>query len=321
VHLEISRKPIVSVIMPAYNAAAHIAESIASVQQQTYEHWELIIINDGSTDNTESIARLYAAKDPRIVYIEQLNGKQGKARNTGIKVAKGTLVAFIDADDIWMPHKLQEQIAFINLMNADVVFSDTILVNEDGVTQKDSWGVKDQLYKGEEGLLAFMEENKAPLLTVVAKKESVLSVNGFSESLQRQYVEDYDLWLRMLQSNNVFAGSSERLAAYRLHTNLSMERKKSILHVVDVLKEVHIRDQRLLAKKHTAIILWIRKCIKTCLPAITSDEMQKIIALFPSSVERNIFSFLNSILKKKLLGRLILLYSRSIAKNNFDNFR
>jgi len=303
--------------MPAYNAAAHISESIESVLQQTYGQWELIIINDGSTDNTAAIIKQYGIKEPRIVYTEQLNGKQGKARNTGIKIAKGTLIAFIDADDIWMPHKLQEQLAFMEQMKADVVFSDTILIDEQGITQRETWGVQDQLYKGEEGLLAFIKENKAPLLTVLAKKESIIAVNGFSEAADRQYVEDYDLWLRMLQHNTVFAGSSDRLAAYRLHANMSVERKKSILRVLDILKEVQVKDNSLQTKQRDALILWIRKCIKTCLPVITSNEMRKVISSFPSPAERNLFSFLSTFLKNWLLGKLMLLYSQNTAKKQF----
>jgi hypothetical protein len=152
---------------------------------------------------------------------------------------------------------------------------------------------------------------------VLAKKQSILAVNGFSESLQRQYVEDYDLWLRMLQHNMVFAGSSEKLAAYRLHANMSMERKKSILYVMDILKEVKVKDKKLEPKKRIALILWIRKCIKTCLPAITSSDMHKIIALFPHTAERSIFSLLNAVLGKRLLGKLILVYSRNTAKKFF----
>ena len=303
--------------MPAYNAAAHIAESICSVQQQTHEFWELIIVNDGSIDTTGDICKDFASKDARIVYLEQSNGKQGKARNTGIKNARGPLIAFIDADDIWMPHKLKEQIAFMNIMNADVVFSDTILIDEQGITQKESWGVQDQIYRGEEGLLSFIRENKAPLLTVLAKKESIISVNGFSESPERQYVEDYDLWLRMLQNNIIFVGSSQKLAAYRLHADISMTRRKSILHVMDVLKDVQVKDNRLKSGERKAIILWMRKCIKTCMQSITTDDMKKIISLFPSSLERRIFSFLNSIFKKRLVAQAILIYSRKAARKQF----
>lgn len=304
--------------MPAYNAAVFIAESIASVQQQTYPHWELIIINDGSTDATAEIVKSFAATDARILYIEQPNGMQGKARNTGIQKAKGSLVAFIDADDRWMPEKLERQLACMHTTNADVVFSDIILTDEAGVIKKETWGVQDHIYKGEEGLLAFIEENKAPLLTVLAKKESILLVHGFSEAADRQYVEDYDLWLRMLQHDIVFAGSSEKLAAYRLHAALSMERKKTMLHVIDILTEIPVMNDTLQLKKRNALILWIRKCIKTCLPAITTADMKKIIALFPSAAERRLFYFLNSILQKKLTAQVILLYSRSIARKHFS---
>ena len=97
--------PFVSVIMPAYNAATFIAGSIKSVVKQSFTNWELIIIDDGSTDNTKNIINCFINKDARIKYHYQQNGKQGKARNAGLALAKGKYIAFIDADDVWLPNK------------------------------------------------------------------------------------------------------------------------------------------------------------------------------------------------------------------------
>src|SRR5690349_25117803 len=100
---------LISVIMPAYNAEKFVAESISSVITQTYKNWELIIVDDGSTDNTKNIIEEFAKHDARIKYIYQENAKQGKARNTGIAMAKSGLVAFLDADDLWLPQMLESQ--------------------------------------------------------------------------------------------------------------------------------------------------------------------------------------------------------------------
>src|SRR5882757_4082321 len=106
--------PLVSVIMPAYNAEKYIAEAINSVKQQTYTAWELIVIDDGSTDNTAAIIKKYAGTDNRIMYTYQANGGQGKARNNGLKKATGEYVAFLDADDLWIPEKLNTQVEIMH---------------------------------------------------------------------------------------------------------------------------------------------------------------------------------------------------------------
>ena len=112
---------LISIIMPAYNAGKYIKESIESVFNQTYQNWELIIIDDGSTDNTSEVVQPFLIKDRRIQYYLQENGKQGKARNAGIKRSKGNLIAFLDADDVWMPAKLQAQIGVLKQNDADLV--------------------------------------------------------------------------------------------------------------------------------------------------------------------------------------------------------
>jgi teichuronic acid biosynthesis glycosyltransferase TuaG len=309
----------ISIIMPAYNAAAHISESIASVLQQTYEHWELIIINDGSTDETAGIAKCFAAKDPRIIYIEQANGKQGKARNAGIKIAKGTLIAFLDADDLWMKDKLKQQLAFINLTNADLVFSDVTMIDIDGKTKKDTWGVKQSCYKGEEGVLAFLQGNKAPLLSVLAKKKSVISAGYFAESDAFQYGEDYDLWFRMLQQGSVFNGMQDKLAAYRQHAAQGTLDKSAMLQIIDTLKKINITNNALQKEKNKALKLWIRRFIKTNLQAINKNDLKKIVSLFPSGVERFFFSIINAMFSARLAAKIILAYSRHTVYNVSDN--
>jgi len=100
--------PLVSVIMPAYNAAPFIAAAIDSVLAQTYTNLELIVVDDGSTDSTASVVQSYGR---RVRYIYQSNARQAAARNCGLRQAHGELCAFIDADDIWLPDKLEKQVA------------------------------------------------------------------------------------------------------------------------------------------------------------------------------------------------------------------
>lgn len=104
-------KPLVSVIMPSYNAEKYIKEAIESVIAQTYTNWELFVIDDGSTDRTAEIARSYAEKDSRIIlHRNSHNMGTAKTRNTGIKLANGEWIATLDSDDMWHPEKLEIQL-------------------------------------------------------------------------------------------------------------------------------------------------------------------------------------------------------------------
>lgn len=220
-------KPEVSVIMPAYNASVYIQEAINSVIAQTYTNWDLIIIDDGSTDSTSEIIMNNVNQDLRIKYFYQENGKQGKARNLGIYHARGIYIAFLDADDVWLPEKLEIQLEEIVAKNVDLVFSDSYVFNNDTISDRSrKFKILNQIFKGEEALKLFTEINRIPILTVLAKKEKILLVDGFSENRLMQNAEDYHLWLKMLISGFVFYGSEKTLASYRVHNESSTSQDK-----------------------------------------------------------------------------------------------
>ena len=123
-------QPLVSVIMPAYNAERYIAESIQSVLDQSYGNWELVVVDDGSTDKTAETVQRFAAGDSRVNCIFQQNSGQGKARNAGIENSSGSLIAFLDADDLWLREKLERQVQFLIDTKVDVVYSDVIIFYE-----------------------------------------------------------------------------------------------------------------------------------------------------------------------------------------------
>lgn len=121
---------LVSVIIPAYNASRYIGETIRSVQAQTYTNWELIVIDDGSTDNTPAIVKEFLT-DNRISYYHQKNSGVSAARNYGLEKAKGDYIAFIDADDLMHPENLNEKASLLDARNEiDYVFSDLTLCDE-----------------------------------------------------------------------------------------------------------------------------------------------------------------------------------------------
>src|SRR5690349_11714286 len=116
-------EPLVSIIMPAYNADKFIAPSLQSVIDQTYANWELIVVDDGSTDGTAETVQTFSRGEARIKYFYQNNRGQGVAKNTGIRVAGGDFVAFLDADDLWCQGKLAMQTCAMLETGADLMFS------------------------------------------------------------------------------------------------------------------------------------------------------------------------------------------------------
>ena len=125
----------VSIITPSYNSDQFITTTIQSVINQTHKDWELIIVDDASVDNTCNIVFDFCKKDRRIKLIKQSkNLGAGAARNTAIKAAQGNYIAFLDADDVWKPTKLEKQLKHMENNNATICFSSYELINEEGIT-------------------------------------------------------------------------------------------------------------------------------------------------------------------------------------------
>lgn len=125
-------QPLVSIIVPCYNYGRFLSQALDSVQKQTYSNWECIIINDGSTDNTEAIAKRYVQQDDRYQYISQKNQGIAATRNNAIKVAKGDYIQFLDADDLLQEQKIALQVAYMQDHTAiDIVYGDALFFKTD----------------------------------------------------------------------------------------------------------------------------------------------------------------------------------------------
>ena len=133
-HYKTFDQVLVSVIMPMHNSEAYLAEAIESVIAQTHTNWELIIIDDYSTDRSCEIAKAYADRDSRISIHSCQNhtGLPGTPRNQGISYAKGEYIAFLDSDDVWLPEKLTQQLPFFEDVRTAVVYSDYEKIDENG---------------------------------------------------------------------------------------------------------------------------------------------------------------------------------------------
>lgn len=186
----------VSIILPTHNGAKYIKRAIGSVVAQTFSDWELLVINDGSTDETENIIKEYVNKDARIIYLKnEINLGIQKGLNRGLKEAKGEYIARIDDDDEWVDKdKLKKQIEFLE-KNKEYVLVGTgvIVVDEDGQellryllpeTDKDIRG-------------KILAKNCFVHSSVMFKKDTTLTFGGYDESKDTRHIEDYDLWLKL----------------------------------------------------------------------------------------------------------------------------
>lgn len=221
---------LVSIITPAYNGEKYIAETIESVLAQTYQHWEMLIVNDYSTDNTIQIVQSYAAKDKRIKLLN-LNQNSGVvvARNTAIQNAKGRYIAFLDSDDLWKKEKLKKQLEFMQqngyafMFTAYEHFKDNKENIQNKVEAPSSLNYK-QALKG----------NQIGCLTVMLDRKQIKNIE-FSQ----QKHEDYILWLNILKQGITAYGIQESLALYRTGNSKSISGNKlqSALWTLKVYRE------------------------------------------------------------------------------------
>ncbi|MGH7146276.1 MAG: glycosyltransferase [Nitrospiraceae bacterium] len=180
----------VSVVMATYNYGRYLPQAIESVLAQTYRDWELIVINDGSTDDTDEVMQPYALM-ANIRYYTKPNGGQASAKNFGIRLARGEYVAFLDADDWWHPTKLAKQVRlFENNDRVGVVYSGMRAVNSEG--EELQFG-KAKYFRGRV-LEHLFGENFVPFSSSMVRRALLEKEGMFDESLEMGI--DYDLWLR-----------------------------------------------------------------------------------------------------------------------------
>ncbi len=209
------KPPRVSVVIAAFNAAKYLAQAIESVRAQTDANWELIVVDDGSQDETAAIVREFAQRDNRIRCIRQENKGLGSARNVGIRAALGHFIAFLDADDLWLSEKLALQVRTMEEQQADIVFSAGFIFSDDDVTgESNAFDTLCGRLEGDAFFATLFGGNMIPVLSVLVRRES-LEGSGFEEG--RSYCEDYDLWLRLAHKGAVFYGMPQKLVRYRIH--------------------------------------------------------------------------------------------------------
>lgn len=213
---------LVSIITPCYNGERYIAETIESVLGQTYAHWEMIIVDDGSADHTAEIAAAYAGRDGRITLLRQPNGGTAKARNAGMKLARGRYIALLDADDLWEPEFLERQLAFMARENAVCVCSAYRHIDE----------------RGNE-----IQHPTVPLPLITPRDMRVMNrvgcLTGLYDSMPHGKVylheelksirDDYAYWYDIVSLEGRACGNPEILARYRVLTGSTTGNKLKLV--------------------------------------------------------------------------------------------
>ena len=298
-------EPLISVVMPAYNVEKFIARSIESVLHQTYTNWELIVVDDGSTDATKDVILSFCAKDNRISYSYQENGKQGKARNTGIARAKGALIAFLDADDVWFPFMLEQQYDLLMKSGANLVFSSILYVDAclNYLPDKHVPGIS--MLEGPAGAEILLKgDNPMPIITILTKKESLIAAGLFRTSPKTQFGEEYDLWLRMLLKGSKLVCNESPVAMYVMHPKQSSRlAEQKYVQVLEIIRQLPA-DSEFAKVKNQAACIWIRRCLRFSAD-IDRKMLRKVIGFLPSSGARAICLAASVFLPNSLLKKTI----------------
>lgn len=202
-------KGLVSIITPCYNGSKYIAETINSVLSQTYSNWEMIIVDDGSKDDSAKIIKTFCEKDKRIKLIQQQNGGSANARNHAIREAKGQYIALLDSDDLWETNFLEAQLKFMKEKDCTLVYSSYKRINSSSeeflkpFICKSKITLKNMLWTNHIGCLTGLYDSSK--YGKIYLREELKSVR-----------DDYAYWLDIMKKCNIAYGNQEVLAKYRV---------------------------------------------------------------------------------------------------------
>lgn len=220
----------IATVIPAHNSARTIVRAVRSVQRQTVAVEEIILVDDGSTDNTLEVIRELAELDHRIRCLNRPTASGGPAlpRNLGIAAASSDWIAFLDADDEWLPHKIARQKGLLD-GRCDVVYSNTL------ARTSSAWRPWNLVPIPDDASLSVLAySNQIPILSALVSKQRVVDVGGFDESPDLNGVDDWDLWIRIALEGGTFYGIEEPLCRYyrtegsissKLETHLSCQKR------------------------------------------------------------------------------------------------
>lgn len=209
----LSKSPKISVVIPAYNVAKYIGETLESVINQKFREYEIIVVNDGSPD-TEQFEPAISKYLEEIVYIKQPNYGAGIARNTAIKHARGHIIAFLDGDDVWLPDFLTSQYVFLERNDYDMVYCDATLFGIRSAYRKTFMETAPSA--GEANFNSILDFRCNVITSgTIARKQAIIDVGMFET--ERVRAHDFILWLKMAKNGAKIGYQKEQLLKYRVH--------------------------------------------------------------------------------------------------------
>lgn len=226
---------LISVIVPCYNQVQFLSETLDSVLAQTYVHWECIIVNDGSTDNTAEIAQRYCAKDSRFRYVEKENGGLSSARNVGLKEAKGDYIQFLDSDDLLLENKFKQQLEVAVNSGADVVVGHhTMFCGDRNICFDNEWSTSEYILTNEGFLYGWGVDFVIAIHSALFMRKFLYSHNiRFNEKVKAR--EDWLFWCELTNKGAKFVEIPQCLALYRVHSSsMSSDNEKMLRALMDV---------------------------------------------------------------------------------------
>lgn len=219
----------VSIIIPTYNRGYCLHRTIQSVIDQTYSNWELLIVDNNSSDDTIEVIQSFNDKRIKLFKIDN-KGIIAISRNYGLKMATGDYIAFLDSDDWWLPNKLAKSLKYLNL-NADVVYHDMYLVNSFKSYLPFNKILKSRSIKKNAFQELLINGNAIVNSSVVLKREIIAQINGFNEDPLIVAAEDYDAWLRLARLTEAFVRIKEPLGYYWNADGVSAQRSQTIINI------------------------------------------------------------------------------------------
>lgn len=241
------KSDLVSVIIPAWNAERYVREAVDSALAQTYRPVEVIVVDDGSTDGTKAALEPYIQKK-KIHYIHQSNKGLSGARNTGIRVSRGTFIALLDADDVFFPEKIEEQVRHLKEhLDCDVSYCD-LFHFWDG--EPKLLKLRYKYYSGSEVLLHLIEGSFIAPLSVMLRRSVFERFGYFDENLRRS--EDLDFWFRLAHGGAQICFLPKRLAKLRMRKVENLQGVESQPQVKITMLEVLTRLYRAMSPEERA---------------------------------------------------------------------
>lgn len=268
---------LISVIVPCYNQAPYLDECLQSVLNQTHQNWECIIINDGSTDNSEEIIRKWCKEDSRFKYFYKNNSGVTDTRNFGIENSVGSYIAFLDGDDVLIPDSLEIRLSTLLNKNVDLVYSYAYAINGREYTKKASRSIDIGKMEGINGIESFLNNNSIVTSSVLCKKGSLQSIGNFN---WYKNAEDLYCWLEMLLNNVTFYGMKEYTVYYRnLDVSLSSVDRRCMKEIIEFIEILKPRLIQYGVNYSKYLNLWIRRHI------LREDEKRNILTNIKSRIE------------------------------------